>query len=77
MKTTILVFGQLTDITNTEKIIVENISNTDGILEYLIQHFPDLKNAKFLMALDKEIVQDNLQLLGENTIGLLPPFSGG
>ena len=40
------------------------------------QH-PGLSDFKFVIAVNREIVHDNIRLNGDEELALLPPFSGG
>jgi molybdopterin synthase sulfur carrier subunit len=39
--------------------------------------YPDLKNSKYLLAVDKKIVEGNTSLDMNSIVALMPPFSGG
>jgi len=77
MKVNILLFGQLTDITGTETISMEDIIDTNSLVEILQQTYPVLLNSKFLVAVNKKIISANTVLTDNCTVALLPPFSGG
>ncbi len=77
MQIKILVFGSLTDITNTSDLTVTGINDTDALLIELHRRYPSLAAAKFLMALNKQTVTTNTSITDGSTIALLPPFSGG
>lgn len=51
--------------------------NSQELLEALGKKFPVLKDMKFSLAVDKQLVQENIRLRGNEEIALLPPFSGG
>jgi len=53
------------------------VSNTDELLAALKQQYPSLGTAKFVVAVDKKIIQGNTALAANSSIALLPPFSGG
>ena len=77
MQITILFFGQLTDITGKASIALEDIVDTDALAIRLNQQFPALANAKYAIAIDKKLINNNTLLTNNCTIALLPPFSGG
>ena len=56
-------------------------SENPGVLsilkEQLFDSFPTLKEAKFIIALNNQIVLDNPPIPENSTIALMPPFSGG
>lgn len=74
---TIMVFGQLTDITGTSNIQVPLLADSDSIKAELQKRYPALAHANFIMAVDRKPVTGNVSLSGQSTIALLPPFSGG
>ena len=77
MKVNILLFGQLTDITGTETISMQDIIDTNSLVEILQQTYPALLNSKYLVAVNKKVISANTVLTDNCTVALLPPFSGG
>lgn len=77
MKITLVLFGQLVDITGSTHFAVEGVSDTDSLTQYLHQHYPALATTKYALAVDKKIVHENTTLNNGTTVALLPPFSGG
>lgn len=73
----ILVFGQLTDVTNAALISVEKPTDTDHLLKILYRDYPLLERQKFLIAVDKKIINKKVIVDAAAQIALLPPFSGG
>ena len=51
--------------------------NSDELLKALNKKYPFLKDLEFSLAVDKQLVQENTFLKGNEEIALLPPFSGG
>lgn len=76
MAINIIIFGQLADITGGN-IAVDNVADTDSLLKELTHQFPQLANTKFVVAVDKQIIKANTLLNNNNSVALLPPFSGG
>lgn len=76
MPISIMVFGQLTDITGTS-LSLDDVSDTDGLVKKLNKLYPELAEKKYVVAVDKQVVTTNTILNNNNTIALLPPFSGG
>ena len=72
----IIVFGQLTDITG-DNIELNNIADTNHLTEELNKTYPQLINAKYVIAVDKKVITENTILNNQSNIALLPPFSGG
>ena len=77
MKISIIVFGQLTDIIGNDNLVVSDTKDTDSLMEQLHKLYPALTDTKFLIAVDKQLITANTILTNNNTIALLPPFSGG
>ena len=77
MKINILLFGQLVDITGTDTIVVENMVDTNALVNSLHRNFPALSHSKYLISVDKKIISANTLLEDNCTVALLPPFSGG
>ena len=77
MSINILLFGQLTDITGTDRLVVSDITDTDRLVTKLHHQFPALSQSKYLIAVDKKLIAVNTSLNDQSTVALLPPFSGG
>lgn len=73
----VLVFGQLKEITGSGIINVPQAASTDELVAWLAATYPAIAGLKYLVAVDKEIVQENILLKEENIIALLPPYAGG
>lgn len=73
----IMVFGQLTEITGDAHISLGSIADTNSMVKALVLKYPELATAKYVIAVDKNIVLNNTILTDKNTVALLPPFSGG
>jgi molybdopterin converting factor small subunit len=72
-----MVFGQLTDITGSETVSVNDVTDTELLLEKLFKQFPLLKEKKFLIAVNQKIINSKTEIGEQSQIALLPPFSGG
>jgi len=76
-KLKIKAFGMVAEKLPSHELELENIANTDQLLGFLYQQYPDLKNIKFSIAVDRKQVHDNVLLTPDSEVALLPPFSGG
>lgn len=76
-KLNIMIFGQLEDIIGTSVITIEKVSDTVALLEKLYMQYPLLNQKKFLIAVDKKIINGKAEIGETALIALLPPFSGG
>jgi molybdopterin synthase sulfur carrier subunit len=77
MSIEVMFFGQLTDITGSSKISVEDVADTDSLKQKLFQQYPSLSAAKFRVAVDNKIISDNTSIGQGSKIAFMPPFSGG
>lgn len=73
----IILFGQLADIAGASTCRVEGVQDTVMLKAKLETMFPGLEKVKYMLAVNKKMVQANLPLSGNETIALMPPFSGG
>jgi len=76
MSINIIIFGQLTDIAGSS-LALENIADTNCLVEELHNRYPALAKAKYAIAVDKQVVNENTTLTENSIVALLPPFSGG
>jgi molybdopterin synthase sulfur carrier subunit len=74
---TVKVFGQLYDIIGRNSFEVIDVANSDELIKNLQSEYPALKDAKYRIAVNRNIIQSNTGLLQDAEIALLPPFSGG
>jgi sulfur-carrier protein len=77
MKIKVMIFGQLTDIVNSNMITLTDIADTNNLVNELKRQYPSLNQAKYIIAVDKQTVTENTTLKDGSTVALLPPFSGG
>jgi molybdopterin converting factor small subunit len=71
------VYGRLTDIMGNQHINPEGIENTDQLKNRLLLLYPGLSGIDYAIAVNNQIIRGNQPLLKEDTVSLLPPFSGG
>ncbi len=77
MNVNVLVFGQIADITGKESLSITGVASTDELVQLLQQKYSGLKELKYLVAVNKKIIQQSTELKDNDTVALLPPFSGG
>lgn len=77
MRIHVLFFGSLTDATVVSDIYLEAVTDTATLKELLIQQYPLLRTAKYFIAVNQKMVQENTILKTGDTVALMPPFSGG
>ncbi len=71
------IFGQLTDVTGNNTITLEDVADTDALVAQLRLKYPALSQAKYAVAVNKQIIQHTTTLQQDAEVALLPPFSGG
>ena len=77
MPVKIITFGRIKDITGSGDIFFDGAADTNQLIRQLHERYPALANTPYIVAVDKEIISGNTGLSGENTVALLPPYSGG
>ena len=77
MKINLLFFGQAADLTGMAALDFSGVNNTRELNEKLIEIYPALQTIKYSIALNRKIVRENTELKNEDTVAILPPFSGG
>jgi sulfur-carrier protein len=73
----ITVFGSLADITGGTALNPGSVTNTNQLKKRLLRLFPSLSDVPYVISVNNRIIQDNMPLQQEDTIALMPPFSGG
>ena len=53
------------------------IKDTNTLIEKLEEQFPALVKTNYSIAVNKKVIQENTTINENDTIALLPPFSGG
>lgn len=76
MPINIIIFGQLSEVLG-ESLELQDIGDTDRLTVVLNEKYPELSGMKYMMAVDKKLVTENTLLANNNTVALLPAFSGG
>lgn len=74
---TVLAFGTVGDIIGKSQFALSNISSTEEVKEKLEAEFPPLKVIPYAIAVNKQLVSRSTGLASNDTVALLPPFSGG
>ncbi len=77
MNIKIILFGQLSDIAGSDELLLKSVSDTRELQEQLKKQYPAIAASKYIVAVDKKIIQENTPLQENNLVALLPPFSGG
>ena len=77
MQIEIISFGKIADFIENQKMELDGISNTTELANHLERVFPLLGTIKYKIALNKQIVQGEVAIFNEDSVALMPPFSGG
>ncbi len=77
MEVNIIFFGQMKDITGTANLVMQDVGDTENLMALLEKKYPAITNTRFVLAVDKEIIQKNTALHHNSTVALMPAFSGG
>ena len=77
MEINVLAFGQIADITGKPAWKTGKVKDTDELQKKLTEEFPGLISIKYSIAVNRNLVQKNTDLNDNDTVALLPPFSGG
>lgn len=73
----VLLYAQLTDIVGHRELTVNEVKGTAALEACLHERYPALKQQRYLVAVDREIVSVDTPVTDHSVVALLPPFSGG
>jgi molybdopterin converting factor small subunit len=73
----VIFFGQLTDATGVSSMMVEEVSNTDMLINLMKMRYPSLESSKYVVAVNNTMVTENTILTPGSKVAFMPPFSGG
>jgi molybdopterin synthase sulfur carrier subunit len=76
MSIKVILFGKLSEIAGSP-VSLNDVSDTDGLVKALHKNYPALAGTKYVIAVDKQVVDGNTVLHNNSIVALLPPFSGG
>ena len=73
----VIFFGQLTDATGVSSMMVEEVSNTDMLINLMKMRYPSLESSKYMVAVNNTMITENTILTPGSKVAFMPPFSGG
>ena len=76
MKVTVLLFAQLAELFPSSTLEIE-VTSLQEIIENLESKNPDFIGQQYSVAINEEIVQNDIVLKDGDIVALLPPFAGG
>jgi molybdopterin converting factor small subunit len=74
---TLLPFGPLAEIITDKEIGTDGIITAGQLKKRLLEKYPDLAVIPFSLAVNNRLSQEDLPVGPEDSVALLPPFSGG
>ncbi|WP_257666282.1 MoaD/ThiS family protein [Parapedobacter tibetensis] len=77
MEISVFFFGQLTDIIGSRQVRLSDVSDTDALENTLKARYPMLRQSKYVIAVNRKIIREKMDLTSNAEVALLPPFSGG
>ncbi len=77
MELQIISFGKIAEFLNSQQLNVNEINDTDQLKIYLEKAFPQLATMKYKLAVNKILIQKNIELSNNDSVAIMPPFSGG
>jgi molybdopterin converting factor small subunit len=73
----VMFFGQLTDATGVSSTMVEEVANTDMLINMMKMRYPSLVSSTYMVAVNNTMVTENTILTIGSKVAFMPPFSGG
>ena len=73
----VMFFGQLTDATGVSSVMVEEVGNTDMLINMMKQRYPALESSTYMIAVNNAMVTENSIVGPGSKVAFMPPFSGG
>jgi len=77
MKIKVLLFGVLSEISNSNTFTIENIVDSQSLVLFLEKNYPKIIGKKYKISVNKNIIQENYCFNDNDEVALLPPFAGG
>jgi molybdopterin converting factor small subunit len=73
----VMFFGQLIEGTGVASIMVEEVANTEVLIQMMKMRYPFLESSKYMLAVNNTMVTENTIITPGSKVALMPPFSGG
>lgn len=77
MKIQLISFGKVAEFLQNQQLTLNGIGDTDQLKSHLEITFPQLAKMKYKLAVNNILVQENKQINSNDTVAIMPPFSGG
>ncbi len=73
----VMFFGQLTDATGVSSLTIEDVANTDMLIQVMKMRYAALESSTYMLALNNTMVTENTIIPPGSKVAFMPPFSGG
>ncbi len=73
----VMFFGQLADTTGVSSVMVEEVGNTDMLIQMMKKRYPALESSTYMIAVNNAMVTENSIVTPGSKVAFMPPFSGG
>ncbi len=77
MKVKILIFGELKKFFSKDEFTLENVKNINQLKKFFFEKYEGFENINFKIAVNEEIILENVNFKNGDEIAFLPIFSGG
>ncbi|OQX99725.1 MAG: hypothetical protein B6I24_01955 [Bacteroidetes bacterium 4572_128] len=77
MKIKILIFGELKKIFSKDEFTLENVKNINQLKKIFFKKYESFEKKNFKIAVNEEIILENVNFKNGDEIAFLPIFSGG
>ncbi|MCH8331470.1 MAG: MoaD/ThiS family protein [Bacteroidetes bacterium] len=73
----IQLFGMFAEKAGSSIISVTNVGSTTELINSLKQKLPFISDSTYLLAVNQEVVREEVPLNSSDELALLPPYAGG
>ena len=73
----VMFFGQLADGTGVSSVMIEEVANTDMLINLMKMRYPSLASSTYMVAVNNTMVTENTIIRPGSKVAFMPPFSGG
>jgi len=77
MEIEIIAFGKIAEFIRGQRISLTAVSDTEQLRKYLEDSYPLLSGTKYKLAINKRIIQQKTAIQNNDSVAIMPPFSGG
>ena len=73
----VMFFRQLADGTGVSSVMIEEVANTDMLINMMKMRYPSLASSTYMVAVNNTMVTETTMLTPGSKVAFMPPFSGG